>query len=107
MTDARTTTDGYSQIPPDSTGAKIDTGVVTRDDGTLETTEDVTRQRVQLAGAANEEVAAVRRDVLPEDYGVVVRATQLDAIAGSLAELVKEQRKTNELLLTLVHAFDD
>lgn len=41
--------DGVVQVPPDSTGKKIDTSELTRNDGTL-----VERQRVTLGDAMNE-----------------------------------------------------
>src|SRR5688572_16794278 len=60
--------DGFVQVPPDSTGKKVDAEEITVGAQTVE------RQRIQVAGASAAEIAAVK-NATPSvtEYGVVTR----------------------------------
>lgn len=73
--------DAYTQVPPDSTGDKIDMESLTVGG------ETVHRQRVQLAGATAAQIAAVLNANPSTEYGVVVRSLLDALISTSLAGL--------------------
>lgn len=68
--------DSFIQIPPDDTGKKIDTAAVDFDGDTRQ------RQRVQISGAATDQVAAVLADTPASDApALIVRPILTDALA--------------------------
>lgn len=73
--------DGFVQVTPDSTGAKIDTEELTVGANVVD------RQRVQLAGAAAAEIVKVA-NATPgsSDYGATVRAEALGAQADAVVD---------------------
>lgn len=73
--------DGFTQLPPDSTGKKIDTEHLTIG------ANDVERQRVEIAGVAAAEIARVQATAPgSSDYGLVVRVAPPGVTAADIAK---------------------
>ena len=74
--------DGIVQVQPDSTGAKIDTSELTREDGTI-----VDRQRVVIASDENPQLQALLGGESGDVY-LLVHAKAFDEINEKLQEII-------------------
>lgn len=93
-------TDGYIQVPVDSTGKKVGTVELTRDDLTV-----IERQEIVVADPtkANDRAAVGRTDPGAGDPGLTVRPianSTDDAILGLLTDIRRELRVLNAMFAT-------
>ncbi len=72
------TTDSYVQVPPDSTGSKIDTSELTRSDGTV-----VERQRIVISSPTDPD------SFVGVSSGGLELAIKLDEVTGQLKRIAR------------------
>jgi hypothetical protein len=77
--------DNFAQIPPNSTGLKIDLSEVQRADGTF-----VERQRIVIADPSSAGIllGIVGKEPGPLDYGIIIKSADLQDIKELLFEIL-------------------
>src|SRR5437867_2942482 len=88
-------TDGTVQLPPDSTGKKLDTSEIVRTDGTV-----VERERVTVSDDTLQAAVAAVISGIPSQasWGLVVRDISARLLVTTMETLTRELKRNNRLL---------